>query len=191
MTVEKEQGTDTRPSLATPRLTLRPFTTDDVAAVHRTCSDREIARNTLRIEHPYPDGAALHWIKQHPDLWLKGEAAVFAICVTESSQFVGAMGLEISEDHQNAELGYWIDRSHWGNGYCTEAAAAVIVFAFEQLALHRVHAHYMTRNPASGRVMEKVGMTKEGLLRKHVRKWGVFEDVAFYGILATDPRPAV
>ena len=98
------------------------------------------------------------------------------------------MGLEISEQDQHAELGYWVGRTYWGQGICTEAAAAVVKFAFEDLALHKVHAHHMTRNPASGRVLQKVGMLQEGVLRSHVRKKGVFEDIAFYGILRTDPR---
>ena len=59
-------------------------------------------------------------------------------------------------------------------------------FGFEQLALYKIHAHHMTTNPASGRVMDKIGMKKEGLLRGHVRKWGQFYDVLFYGILRTD-----
>ena len=101
---------------------------------------------------------------------------------------IGAIGLEINKEDHNAELGYWLGREFWNQGYCTEAAIAMIEFGFESLGLRRIVSEHMARNPASGKVMEKAGMTREGLRRKHVRKWGVFEDVVVYGILADDRR---
>jgi len=59
----------------------------------------------------------------------------------------------------------------------------VIEFGFQQLGLNRVFAYHMLRNPASGRVMQKLGMTQEGVLKQHAKKWGKFEDVALFGIL--------
>ena len=82
-----------------------------------------------------------------------------------------------------AELGYWIGKPYWGQGYCTEAARATLDFGFEQLGLNRIFAHHFARNPASGRVMQKIGMTREGRLRQHVKKWDAFEDLELYGIL--------
>jgi RimJ/RimL family protein N-acetyltransferase len=61
-----------------------------------------------------------------------------------------------------------------------------VTYGFETLALHRIHAYHMTRNPASGRVMQKIGMRYEGCLRQHICKWGVFEDAAVYGILKSE-----
>ena len=98
------------------------------------------------------------------------------------------MGLAINQQDHNTELGYWPARSSWGRGLCTEALGAVIQFRFDELGLSRVHSHFMTRNPASGRVMEKNGMRHEGCLRCHVRKWGVFEDIEVYGLLWSDYR---
>jgi [ribosomal protein S5]-alanine N-acetyltransferase len=80
-------------------------------------------------------------------------------------------------------MGYWIGVPYWGRGYCTEAAGALLAHAFGPLGLHRVHATHLTRNPASGRVMQKLGMRHEGRMREHFLKWGVFEDVERYGIL--------
>jgi RimJ/RimL family protein N-acetyltransferase len=111
---------------------------------------------------------------------------VFAICLAGKSKqgtLVGAVGLEINSAHERAEMGYWVGKTFWGSGYCTEAAEAVIDFGFKQLGLNRVIAYHMLRNPASGRVMEKLGMKQEGVLKQHVKKWGTFEDVALYGIL--------
>lgn len=175
-----------RPQVTTSRLVLRPFQVGDSDDVQRICSDRDIASNTRTIEHPYPDGAAEFWIKQHGELWEQGKAAIFAICHGESEQLLGAIGLELNPEDHHAELGYWIEDVHRGKGYATEASIAAIGYGFDELGLHRIHAHHLTRNPSSGRVMIKAGMKREGLLRGHARKWGVFEDIEIYGILKTD-----
>jgi RimJ/RimL family protein N-acetyltransferase len=75
---------------------------------------------------------------------------------------------------------------YWGRGYATEAALAVIAFGFEELGLNRIYAQHMASNPASGRVMQKAGMRHEGTLRQHVTKFGIVDDIAIYGILASD-----
>jgi RimJ/RimL family protein N-acetyltransferase len=75
-------------------------------------------------------------------------------------------------------MGVWIGVDWWGRGYATEASQTVLQFGFEVLSLNRIYAHHMLRNPASGRVLEKIGMKQEGILRERVRKWGIFEDVA-------------
>ncbi len=183
---EAESVVKLRPHLTTQRLVLRPFQVADSNDVQRICSDRRIAANTRMIEHPYPEGAGEFWIKQHPELWEKGKAAIFAICLGESGPLVGAIGLELNSQDHNGELGYWIEDVHCGQGFATEASSAVIEFGFKELGLHRVYAHHLTRNPSSGRVMEKAGMLREGLLRGHNRKWGVFEDIEIYGILKSD-----
>ncbi|MEM9409853.1 MAG: GNAT family N-acetyltransferase [Planctomycetota bacterium] len=180
------ENQDTRPSLSTSRLDLRPFQIEDEEAVFEICREKAIAASTRTIPHPYPRAQAEHWIKQHPEMWLDGKAAVFAICNRLTGRLIGAVGLQIDREDQNAELGYWIDKTEWGQGYCTEAAQETIRFAFEELSLHKVHAHFMTSNPASGRVMEKIGMKQEGVLRGHVRKWGQFHDIVFYGLLKKD-----
>ena len=71
----------------------------------------------------------------------------------------------------------------WNQGYCTEAARAVLAHAFEELGLHRVFAHCFSRNPSSGRVLEKIGMVHEGRLKEHILKWGKFESLDQYGIV--------
>jgi RimJ/RimL family protein N-acetyltransferase len=71
----------------------------------------------------------------------------------------------------------------WNKGYCTKAARAVLSYAFEDLGLNRVHASFLKRNPASGRVMEKIGMRYEGCMRQHTSRWEAFEDLVMYGIV--------
>jgi len=176
--------------IQTERLTLRRFGAGDAEIVERLLNDREIASNTRSIDFPYPAGAAAIWIEFHQTKWESGDASVFAICHRQTGQLLGGIGLEIEKSDHNAELGYWIGREFWNQGFCSEAATAILNHGFQHLGLHRIHGHHMTRNPASGRVMQKIGMKREGLLRGHSRKWGVFEDIVVYGTLASDPRPA-
>ena len=105
---------------------------------------------------------------------------------TPASTLIGAVGLRLELDDRRAELGYWIGKPYWNQGYCTEAARAAIQFGFEQLELNRIFANHFVRNPASGRVMQKLGMVYEGRLRQHVKKWDAFEDLELYGILKDD-----
>ncbi len=175
-----------RPILETTRLVLRPFTLADASDVQRLAGARAIASTTLNIPHPYEDGMAEQWIRTHQERYEKGELVNFALVLRTDHIFLGAMELQINQQYASAELGYWIGQPFWRRGYCTEAARAVLGYGFEVLELNRVHASYLTRNPASRRVMQKIGMAYEGCLRQHIKKWDVFEDLALYGILRSD-----
>jgi [ribosomal protein S5]-alanine N-acetyltransferase len=83
----------------------------------------------------------------------------------------------------HAEIGYWIGVDFWNKGYATQAARAICEFGFRVVGLHRMFAHHMANNPASGRVMQKIGMRHEGLLRGHVKKGEAYRDVHVYGVL--------
>lgn len=174
---------DGRPTLETPRLILRPFALADAPDVQRLANDRDIASTTMNIPHPYEDGMAEAWIAMQDARFALGELVVFAIVARATRTLLGSIGLTIQTEHERAELGYWMGKPFWGGGYCTEAAAAVVGYAFGTLELNRVYAHHLTRNPASGRVMQKIGMHHEGRLRQHVKKWGVLEDLETYSIL--------
>jgi RimJ/RimL family protein N-acetyltransferase len=172
-----------RPTLNTERLVLRPFTLADAADVQRLAGDRAIASTTLNIPHPYEDGMAEEWIGTHQEEFEGGKSATFAIARAQDAALLGAISVAIRQQHRHAELGYWVGKPYWGNGYCTEAARAVLDYGFRVLDLNRIYARHLARNPASGRVMIKAGMQYEGCMRQHVLKWDVFEDVKFYGIL--------
>ena len=165
---------------------MRPFTLADATDVQRLAGSRAIADTTLRIPHPYPDGAAEEWIQSHAAGYAARAQATFALAPVGRGAILGAVGLVIDAGNAVAELGYWVSESYWGRGYATEGSRALLDFAFGMLAVHRIHAAHLVRNPASGRVMQKLGMTFEGIHRHAVRKWGVYEDVAHYGILVTD-----
>lgn len=177
-----------RPTLTTARLVLRPFTLDDAPAVQRLAAEREIASNTLLIPHPYPDGAAEEWINGHDDT---SDNHIFALASKggapkDGGEVMGAIGLHVERFHERAEIGYWLGVPFWGHGYVTEAAKAVVGYAFDDLGVNRVFAFHFARNPASGRVLQKIGMRREGTMRQHLVKWGEHVDVDYYGIVRQD-----
>jgi RimJ/RimL family protein N-acetyltransferase len=177
-----------QPILTTDRLTLRPFAPADAPAVERMAGAFEVADTTLTIPHPYPTGGGALWIATHAPSWEVGELATYAVTIT--GELVGAISLTFAVAHRRAELGYWIGVPFWGRGLATEAAHAVIAMGFERLDLNRIQAMHLTRNPASGRVMQKAGMALEGVHREYFLKNGRFEDVARYALLRQDWRAA-
>jgi [ribosomal protein S5]-alanine N-acetyltransferase len=170
-------------SLRTARLVLTPFELKDAPEVQRLAGAREIADTTISIPHPYDRSHAVAWIKDQGREAALGRATSLAVRLPDQT-LIGAAGLrDIDPEHSQAELGFWIGREWWGQGYAREAAGALIRYGFESLGLNRIYAHHMTRNPASGRVLLAAGMQREGVLRQRVRKWGVYEDVVLYAVL--------
>lgn len=177
-----------QPTLLTPRLSLRPFEHADGPRVQRLAGDWKIADTTALMPHPYPDGAAEAWIASLPAGFEARTSATFAVTLRADGSLIGATGLRIEATHARADLGYWIGVPFWGQGYATEAARALVDYGFRSLLLNRIQAEYFVRNPASGRVLAKVGMVPEGIHREYHRKWDVFEDVAVCAVLARDWR---
>jgi len=170
--------------LATPRLRLRPFREEDAAEAARLAGDRAIWQTTIAIPHPYSAGQARQWIATLPAKLAQNTEVVFAIALREDDSLIGAVGLSsISTAHHRAELGYWVARHLWNRGYCTEAARAVLAYGFGRLGLERIHARHFAGNDASGRVMAKLGMRPEGVLRQHILKQGRPVDLVCHGIL--------
>ena len=142
-----------QPTLKTDRLLLRPFTMADAPEVQRLAGDKEIASTTLNIPHPYKDGDAQNWIGTHEGKFRMGEMVTFAIVLPVENILIGAISLNISKTNESAEMGYWIGKPYWNNGYCTEAARRLIQYGFEEMDLNRIFARHMTRNPSSGKVI--------------------------------------
>ena len=172
--------------ITTERLVLRGFVLEDAADVQRLAGEWDVARTTLNVPHPYEDGMAEAWIGTHQKVVEDGLGYVYAITLREEGRLIGAINAAITEAHRQAEFGYWIGKPFWRNGYCSEAASALVEYCFDTLELNRVHAHHVEANPASGRVMEKAGMVYEGRLREHVYREGRFQDVLMYGLLRRD-----
>jgi len=168
------------PTLRTRRLVLRPLRLSDAPAIAAMLGDARVARHLIHVPHPFPVGAAELWIRGQLD----GEHARFAI--TRRKAVIGTVGLRLSARHRHGELGYWIAADEWGHGFATEAAAAVIAWGFRARGLRRIYGQYLGDNHASGRVMEKIGMLREGVRRKHYRKGNQWYDAHQFGILRED-----
>ena len=167
------------PTLETPRLKLRPYTEADIAELLPLIGTREVAATTLRIAHPYTEQDARDFLTlaQEPGrIWL-------AITLRSDGRQIGGIGLRVDDQHQHAELGYWLGVQYWGQGYATEAAREMLRYGFEDLGLHRIFASHFKHNAASGRILVKLGMHYEGCQREHLRKWDEFVDSELYGSL--------
>ena len=176
-----------QPTLKTQRLILRPYTLDDAPELQRLIGERDVAATLMIVPHPYEDGMAEEWIGKRQDLFDKGEIVNFAVTHRKDGYLIGGIGFHaIEREAERAEIGYWIAKPYWGNGYATEAARAVVKFGFEVMKLNRIHAAHFSNNPASGRIMRKIGMKYEGCRRQHEKKWGELLDWECYGILRNE-----
>jgi [ribosomal protein S5]-alanine N-acetyltransferase len=167
------------PTLETARLKLRPYSEADIAELVPLIGAREVAATTLRISHPYTeqDARAFLALAQEPGkIWL-------ATTLRSDGRQIGGVGLRVEDPHQHAELGYWLGVPYWRQGYATEAAGEMLRYGFVDLGLHRIFASHFRHNPASGRILVKLGMRYEGCQREHLRKWNQFVDSELYGVL--------
>jgi RimJ/RimL family protein N-acetyltransferase len=167
------------PTFETQRLTLRPYRESDIEELLPLIGTREVAATTLRIAHPYTEQNAkdfLLLVQEPGRIWL-------AIALRSTGRQIGGIGLTVDQQHQHAELGYWLGVPYWGKGYATEAGREMLRYGFEELGLHRIFASHFKHNPASGRILIKLGMRHEGCQREHLRKWEQFIDSELYGIL--------
>lgn len=161
--------------LTTERLLLRAFTPDDVEAVHAYAGDPEVCRYTdWGPNTPLQSQAFIDEMRAASAAESPG-SLTWAVTVT--GNVVGACSVTVtSHEHQRGVMGYVLARSHWGRGYATEAAAAVLRFARAELGLRRVEATCRPDNVASQRVLGKIGMEQEGLMRSHMLIRGRRED---------------
>ena len=173
-------------SLTTPRLLLSPPRVADIPTIVELLNDHTVSRYTAHIPFPYTEDDAVYWVNLANRSRRDGSKQVFAIRDRETEQLLGGIGLHIDDKLKIAEIGYWIGKPYWGKGLVSEAAAAMIRFGFEELGLRKIEAHHIVANAGSGRVMEKNGMQREGLLRQHMLRDGEAYDVAVYGILAAE-----
>ncbi|NLK09287.1 MAG: GNAT family N-acetyltransferase [Firmicutes bacterium] len=151
--------------------------------VQRLAGEWEIAAKTLGVPHPYEDGMAEQWITTHKVAFAEGKIVTLAVTLKPSKILIGSISLGIERGHNVGELGYWIGKPYWNKGYCTEAARALVDFGFEKVGLNRIQARHLVTNPASGRVMQKLGMQCEGVLRQVVLARGHYKDLALCAIL--------
>ncbi|MGF1484020.1 MAG: GNAT family N-acetyltransferase [Opitutales bacterium] len=172
--------------LKTSRLTLRRFTLDDAPTIARLCHDTRIADTTLRIPHPYEPAMAVTWISGLLEDYRENPLASLAITLRATAELIGSIGTSLDLEHRRAELGYWIAPDHWNRGYATEALRALIDHGFNTTEILRFSAYHFANNPASGRVLQKAGMSLEGTLRQYIRKNGRQLDCHVYAMLRSE-----
>ena len=143
--------------LETERLTLRRPTLADVKAIARLANDRRIAENTRRLPHPYLQDHAVEFVRAMAD---RGRNTVFLIENNHSP--VGMAGIDWHEQ-ETPELGYWLGFEHWGQGFGTEAARAVIDLFFEEFDAEHLTSGARVANPASRNILEKCGFQWSGV----------------------------
>ena len=146
----------------TERLLLRPGWREDAQALCRAIGDEGIVRNLAKAPWPYRLQDAESFLARDPRpnetnclIFLRGEGA---------PELVGGIGFGRTPDGE-LEFGYWVARSHWGRGIATEAWRAVLANARDSLRLPRLVAGHFTDNPASGRVLQKLGFQPTGVTR--------------------------
>ncbi|QJW95710.1 GNAT family N-acetyltransferase [Frigoriglobus tundricola] len=172
------------PTLTTPRLTLRPFTTADAAPLFEHARNPNVTRFTLWDAHQCIE-ETLAFVHDYALLrYREGTAEPYAITVTPDPRPIGACGcFWAAQPHQTMELGYWLAEPFWGQGLITEACHAVLAFSFAEYGPERMQARVIEGNHASARVLAKLGFRDEGTLRRSLFRRGKFDNVRMFSLL--------
>ena len=171
----------------TARLLIRPHTKKDADAAYLVLRDPAVYRTTYGIAKNFPRDRVDWWISFQQSALKRKTGFEFGIFEKASGRYLGSCGiLNVRRDFASGILTYFIAPDAWGRGFATEAGACMLRFAFQSLTLMRVGGSCMSINPASRRVMEKLGFSYEGTGRCELRKDGVFLDVDHLAILRTD-----
>jgi ribosomal-protein-alanine N-acetyltransferase len=176
------------PTLQTSRLTLRRMRPTDAEAMHAYASDAEVARHMLWEPHEsFRDSE--NFLRFVQERYARGDPAGWGLEERETGRFIGTCGMQAwRPEHSRAELGYVLAREHWGRGLMTEAVAAVVGFGFDRIGFNRLEARCLDGNAASARVLEKVGMIREGTSRSSHFVGGAFRNLHHYAMLKGDVR---
>jgi RimJ/RimL family protein N-acetyltransferase len=181
-------------TLYTPRLILRPFTLADAKRVQELAGDIRVAQMTDLIPHPYPDGVAESWIATHAAAAEEGSEFNFAITLAgtrtpgrendpgDTGHVIGTVCLVRGDSAEAAKLGYWIGVPYWSRGFATEAAAAALKFGFNRRGYQRVVSFHYAPNAASGRVLQKLGLTQTGTSQRFIERRNATFDLVHYAI---------
>ena len=160
---------------------IRGWKKGDEVSLQKNANNPSVSRFLLnRFPSPYTMEAAIHWVNNLVD-----QDPLVNFAITIDDQVVGGIGLELREDvyRKTALLGYWLSEEFWGKGIITEAVKLMTQYAFDHLDIIRIQAGVLDKNPASMRVLEKAGYTKEGVLRNAAIKRGDIMDEHVYAIL--------
>lgn len=172
--------------ITTQRMLIRKLGIGDAEDIYAVSRNPAVSRFVLWDTHrSLMDSRAM--IRGVLRSYRMDEPAPLAMVYRETNRVVGTIGfIWIDREHNSAEIGYSLAQEMWNRGLTTEALRAMIAFGFEKLHLNRIEAQFDVRNVASGRVMEKAGMRKEGVLRQRMYNKGEYIDLEMWAILASD-----
>ncbi|GEN46873.1 GNAT family N-acetyltransferase [Alkalibacillus haloalkaliphilus] len=174
------------PTLETDRLKIRKLTMDDVEDINKYTSKDEVSQYVSWNTHQSLDDTK-DFVQFALDQYQKHDVAPFGIELKETGKIIGTVDyIWWKPAHQKAEIGYVLSDQYWSNGIMTEAVQELIKFGFENMDLVRIEARCFAENKGSERVMQKVGMTYEGTLRKSMFVKGHYKDLKMYAILKED-----
>jgi RimJ/RimL family protein N-acetyltransferase len=169
-------------TLTTARLTLREFAASDFDWLHPITENTTVTRYTDWGPNQPQDTHA--FLAEATSYGRGPDAFAWAVALNDGTG-IGSASLAITSRHnQRATFGYMLDPAHWGRGYATEVAEAVVAFAHTALGMHRVEATCHPENAASARVLEKAGLKLEGRLRHHVLVRGSWRDSLLFAVVA-------
>ncbi len=133
-----------------------------------------------RFPHPYTRAHAIDWLRH-----VRRQEPTCDFAIAAELELIGGVGVHVQDDvhRRSAEIGYWLGEPFWGHGIATHAVDAMTDYAFATYPLVRIYANVFEGNPASVRVLEKVGYEFEGRLRKSVYKDGKLLDQLIYGMV--------
>jgi [ribosomal protein S5]-alanine N-acetyltransferase len=173
-------------NIQTARLFLRPLNPSDAPALFEARRDPEVMR--YWDWPPHNSVAEVEGIiSDHAAPIADGNVLWWAVALSPEGPAIGECDLsEIDHRNGRAEVGFMFARRHWGQGYAHEAMQAVMAHAFDALALIRLWARFHAGNPASQRLLEKLGFSYEGTLRQHIVRDGERRDCLIYGKLKSD-----
>jgi len=174
------------PTINASRVSLRWIAEEDVDALYRIFSHTEVMR--YWSTPPLADrNAAVKLLHEIHDDFRRQTFLKWGIARRTDGALIGTATLfNLNLDSHRAEIGYCLDRAEWGKGYMNEALQALLVYAFEELALHRIEADVDPRNSASIRTVERLGFQREGYLRERWQVNGEIQNSVFYGLLRPD-----
>lgn len=169
--------------LETDRLIIRRLTFNDVADMFEYASNPMVTKYLPWEAHKSIEDT-MNFLNMVLDSYKKGQVSGWGIVLKENSKLIGTCGyVWWQTENEKAEIGYALSPDYWNRGIVTEAAKEIIKFGFENMRLNRIEAHCVDKNIASERIMQKIGMKYEGLLRDFRKFKGKYCDFKMYSIL--------
>ena len=179
------------PTLTTERLILRPMRQSDAEDMNRYAHREDVTEFLLWSPHPSLSYTR-EYLRYIESRYVLGDFYDWAVIEKASGRMIGTCGFtSFNCSSDSAEVGYVLNPAYWGKGIATEALTRVLRFGFEELKLHRIEARFICGNDRSRRVMEKVGMTFEGVLREGMLIKGNYTDIGICSILQSEWKKRV